>query len=162
RFSVEGLPGGKFFLQPGTSERKVYLKSITWNGKDLTREPLELAEGATAEGVRVVFGRDPATLRLTAVGAGDRKPALYATAFLQPADAADLSPRSARLLSCSTGDGGSCNVEAPPGEYHIVVLPRKVSRDAVEAEVRRRAPGSPRVVLRAGEAKEFEAVVPER
>ena len=163
-FSIEGLPAGRFFLDPsGDGEgARLYVKSITWNGKDLMREPLELAEGASAEGVQVLFSRNPAQLNLTAVGAGDGKPARYAGIYLLPADLSAWSHYAARQLSCSTGDRGTCSVEAPPGDYHVVALPRALARGAAEAEVRRRAAAAPRVSLRAGETKEFEAAVPER
>jgi hypothetical protein len=164
RFGFEALPAGRFVIQPRsfTSDGTLYVKSINWNGKDLLREPLELGEGATAEGVEVVFARNPATLRVTAVRAGERRPARYAYAFIVPADAPAWSRYSAGDLSCATEEGGSCSVKAPPGEYHVVLMPRKLARDAMAAEVRRRTPASPRVVLRAGETKEFEAVVPDR
>src|SRR5215210_4199872 len=97
QFSIDGLPAGRFYIQPSTYEsgENNYVKAITWNGKDLLREPLELAEGASAEGVQVVFARNPATLRLTAVRAGDRKRATYAFAFLLPAESPDFSAYNA-------------------------------------------------------------------
>ncbi|HEX8560149.1 MAG TPA: hypothetical protein VF668_18780, partial [Pyrinomonadaceae bacterium] len=164
RFAFEGLPPGRFFLQTsayGTDEG-LYLKSIAWNGRDLTREPLELAEGASAEGVEIVFATDPAVLRLKASRAADGKPALYATVCLAPADAPEAPPYSARLLSCTTDDGGSCLITAPPGEYHVVALPPGAAPAAFERELRRRAPLAPRVSLRAGEVKDYAAVVPDK
>jgi len=164
RFSIDGLPAGRFYIQPSTYEggENTYVKAVTWNGKDLLREPLELAEGASAEGVQVVFARNPGTLRLRAVRAGDRKPSLNAFAFLLPTDAPDLPVYSSQHPSCSTSGEGFCFLKAPPGEYAVVVLPRRVSRESVEAEVRRRAAVAPRVTLRAGETKELEVVVPDK
>jgi hypothetical protein len=164
RFSFDALPAGRFFLQPKPymGEASLYVKSVNWNGKDLTRESLELGESGTVEGVRVVLARDPATLRLTAVRAADRKPAPEAFAFLVPVDAPAWSPHSAGQLFCSTDEEGSCLIKAPPGEYHVVVLSRRLARDSVDVEVRRRAPTSPRVVLRVGETKEFGTVVPDK
>lgn len=164
RFSFDALPAGRFILRPRpyTGETTLYVKSINWNGKDLMREPLELGEGATAEGVEVVFALNPSTLRVTVLRAGERRPARYAYAFLVPAGAPAWSHYSAAELSCSTEEAGSCSVKAPPGEYHVVVLPRRLMREAAAAEVVRRTPASPRVVLRAGETKEFEAVVADR
>jgi hypothetical protein len=163
QFSIDGLPAGRFSLQPSIYEndQTVYVKSITWNGKDLLREPLELAEGATAEGVHVVFARNPATLRVTAVRAGDRKPSPYAFASLLATDAPDPSAYNAPRPSCMTSEDGSCPIKAPPGEYLVVVLPRGGLRESFEAEVRRRAATAPRVTLRAGETKELEVIVPE-
>ncbi|HEX8281868.1 MAG TPA: carboxypeptidase regulatory-like domain-containing protein [Pyrinomonadaceae bacterium] len=163
RFSFDGLPAGRYFVQPSTynEEPALYVKSVTWNGRDLMREPLELAEGATAEGVRIVYARNPASLRVKAVRAGDRKPALNALVFLMPADPAEWSPYSAQL-SCWTANEGSCTLSAPPGDYRVVALSRRPAREGIEAEVRRRAAASPLVSLRAGETKEWEMVVPEK
>ena len=164
RFNVEGLSAGRYHLQPAAryEEPQLYLKSVTWNGKDLLREPLELAEGATVQGVRVVFARNPATLRVRAVRAGDRKPALHAVAVLLPAGAPEWAPYPVQHLTCWTADDGWCTVKAPPGDYRVVALPRRLLREGADAEVKRRAAAAPLVSLRAGEAKELEAVVPDR
>jgi hypothetical protein len=164
QFSVDGLSAGRFYIQPSAyvSESSVYVKAITWNGRDLLREPLELAEGASAEGVQVVFARNPATLRLSAVRASDRKPSFNSFAFLLPTDAPALPIYSSQHPSCSTSEAGFCLLKAPPGEYAVVVLPRRVSRESIEVEVRRRAAAAPRVTLRAGETKELEVAVPDK
>jgi hypothetical protein len=164
RFSAEGLSAGRYFLQPGTyhDESTLYVKSISWNGRDLTREPLELAEGATVEGVRIVYARGLAVLRVKAVRAGERSPAPYTFVVLVPANVSEWSPYHARQLTCWTADEGACIVKAPPGDYRVVALTRKGTREGFEAEVRRRAAAAPPVSLRAGEAKELEAVVPDR
>ena len=163
-FNVEGLAAGRYFVQPARhhDEPALYVKSVTWNGKDLTREPLELAEGASVEGVRIVYARGPASLRVRAVRVGERGPALHVFVVLVPANVSEWSPHDWRQLSCSTADEGSCVVNAPPGDYRVVALPPKAMREGVEAEVRRRAASAPLVGLRAGETKESEAVVPDR
>ena len=167
RFSVEGLPAGRYFIQPSTygEERKFYVKSVTWNGKDLTREPLVLGEGATAEGVQIVFARGPAELRVKAVSAGDRRPVLYALVTLLPAggnDAPAAPPQAARTHTCWTDEYGACTLTAAPGEYRVVARSRRSLREGNEAEVMRRAVAAPLVSLRAGETKELETVVPDR
>jgi protocatechuate 3,4-dioxygenase beta subunit len=164
RFSVEGLPAGRYFVQSGSyhDDTTLYVKSVIWNGKDLMREPLELAEGASAEGVRVVYARGTAALRVKAVRAGERSPALHTFVVLVPADSPEWSPYAPRQLTCWTADEGSCVVKGPPGDYRVVALARKGAREGFEAEVKRRAAAAPLVSLRAGESKELEAVVPDR
>jgi hypothetical protein len=164
RFSAEGLPAGRFLFLPRTYESgdESYIKSITWNGKDLLREPLELGEGASVEGVQIVFARNPATLRVTAVRAGDRKPAHNAVAFLVAADAPEWSSHYARQLFCAMDGEGACVVKAPPGEYHVVALPQRLAGRSAGAEIRRRRAAAPRVVLRAGESKQLEVAVPDK
>lgn len=162
-FAVEGLPAGRFVLQPSTydEDAKLYLKSVRRGGKDLQREPLVLAEGEAADGVEIVFSRDPAVLRVSATAEGTSRPALGAYVFLIPADLPHWPPYAQRL-HCSTGDEGFCTVSAPPGDYRVVGLPNASARGSLDAEIRRRAQTAPRVTLRAGEAKEFPLAVPEK
>jgi hypothetical protein len=161
RFAVEGLTAGRFLLQPtvGGADPGIYLKSITWNGRDLRREPLELAEGAAAEGVRIVYGRNPATLHATVRGAAGRRPPEEFFVTLVPADLAGWSPH-AQPLFCMTGESGACRVNAPPGEYSVLALRRPTHPGAYEQEVRRRAPTAPRVELREGETSRVEVDAP--
>jgi hypothetical protein len=163
-FSIEGLPAGKYFLQPSTydgdGEAKVYAKSITWNGKDLTRTPLEVGEGAVVAGVQIVFARNPSTLTVSVTSGDGKKPAFNTRVFLVPSDAgAGWSPYAQQLL-CSTDDSGSCSIKAAPGDYRVVALTRKDAPTSLEAEVTRRAATAPGVSLRAGETKEFELSLP--
>lgn len=163
-FTIEGLTAGKFFLNASMytgDGAKSYLKSITWNGKDILREPLDVGEGATLEGVRIVFSNDPATLRVRAVSA-DKKPAFNVNIFLVPSDAPNWSPYSGQSLFCSTGEEGECSISAPPGEYAVVNMPRRRINGAMGDEIKMRAATSPRVSLRGGETKSFEVKVAER
>jgi hypothetical protein len=162
RFAIEGLPAGRFVLQPTIegSDGRTYLKSITWNGKDLLREPLELADGASAEGVRVVYGRNPATLHVTVrPAAGKRRPSELFI-LLVPADLSLWSPQ-VQPFFCVTGEAGTCPVNAPPGEYRLLVMRSPMSPVAYEQEVRRRAAGAPRVTLREGEPGRVEVDAPD-
>jgi len=164
RFSLDGLPAGRFFLHAYIFDegQTSYIKSVTWDGKDLMREPLELGEGAEVEGVRVVFARDAATLHLTAVTAGDGKPAPRTNILLLPADLSAWQPYSMRNIFCTTGADGSCPLLAPPGEYRVVTLPRRLPSGGAEGEVRRRAALSPAVSLRPRETKELKVTVSDK
>jgi protocatechuate 3,4-dioxygenase beta subunit len=165
-FSIEALPAGKFFLSSSTDDEggKLYVKSINWNGRELLREPLELGESATVEGVQVVFSRNPATLRVTATaGAGGKSPVMGVNVMLVPVDAPGWSPYAQQLF-CSTGEDGSCAVSVPPGEYHVVTLPSKFLEQGgtVDVELKRLAAIAPRVSLRSGETKDFHTAAPEK
>ena len=159
-FTVEGVPPGKFFLRLFTWDRQKgvgpYLKEITWNGRDLMREPLEVGEGEEVSGVRVVYSSDAALLRARLFSGADKKPA-QGVVFLLPTDMSKWSLLSSPPY-CATGAEGECVVGAAPGDYLVVCL-RRAARGEVEAEIRRRAAAAPRVSLRAGETKDFEAVV---
>ncbi len=125
RFVVEGLPAGRFSFHPSVHgvEGGTYLKSITWNGRDLMREPLELAEGASVEGVRIVYGRNPATLHVTVRAAAGRRTMDNLFVSLVPADTSPWAHNSA-LSFCTPGATGACVINAPPGDYRVLVMPR--------------------------------------
>jgi hypothetical protein len=162
-FTIEGLPAGKFFLHPNSYELEsggVYLKAITWNGKDILHEPLEVGEGATIEGVRIVFSSDPAYLEVHAL-TPDKKPAQNVNVFLIPADTSKWSLYAPQVF-CSTGASGACTVKAAPGDYVVVTMLLRAGDADVEPEIRRRALTSPRVSLRGGETKTVEVSVTEK
>jgi hypothetical protein len=160
-FAVEGLTAGKFVIHPSVAgaDAGLYLKSMTWNGKDLLREPLELAEGATAEGVRIVYARNAATLSVTVRGAvGKQPPNVFI--YLVPADLSAWSPYG-QPLYCVTGEAHMCVISAPPGEYRVLALQHAALPAAYEQEVRRRAQAAPRVTLREGETSRTEVDAPD-
>jgi hypothetical protein len=164
RFEVGGLPAGKFvlrFTNYGDEEGLLYVKSVTWNGRDFTREPLELGEGASAEGVRVVVSGDAAKLRVLATDSAHKASARGVVIVLLPADESGASAR-ARRFSCFTEEGGACVVTAPPGEYRVVALPSSSNTGSFAEELARRAATAPRVTLAAGEAKGFVVASPEK
>lgn len=165
RFSVEGLAAGRFLIQPtlvgGEDEEEeegVYLKSITWNGKDLLRAPLELAEGAEASGVRIIYGRNPATLRVSVRGAAARRPAEEFLVTLVPAELGAWSAH-AQSFFCET-EGGACDIPAPPGDYRVLAMRATTDPEDYEREVRRRAPNAARATLREGETSRVEVDAP--
>jgi hypothetical protein len=162
RFAVEGLPAGRFYLQPSTYDdgERLYVKSVTRGGRDLLREPLALAEGENADDVEIVFSRNPATLRVTATAAATGKPAPGAFVMVVPADLSAWAPYT-QPLYCLTEDG-FCTVSAPPGDYRVVGLPNASARGTLDGEIRRRAATAPRVSLRAGETKEFALTMPDK
>lgn len=162
RFAVEGVPAGRFMLRPSISAEGAvtYLKSITWNGKDLMREPLALAEGASAEGVRIVYANNPAKLQVTVRAAAGRRPPPDLIVTLVPLDLSAWSPY-ARPVFCMAGEAGSCPISATPGEYRVVAIRSPASPAAYEQEVRRRAPNAPRVTLREGETSRVEVDAPD-
>lgn len=163
RFELAGLPAGRYFLQfvAYGEDGRAYVKSMSWNGRDLLREPLELAEGASADGIRVTVSSNAAKLRVRVTG-GQRKAAMRGVSItLVPSDITAWSPYAQRL-SCYTGEDGACVITASPGEYRVVALRASEAIGTYEAEVGRRAPTAPRATLVAGETREFEVVLPEK
>jgi hypothetical protein len=170
-FQVEGLSPGKYHLHPraygpdedgNDANDEFYVKSINWNGRDLLHEPLEVGEGASVEGVRVVYARGPARLFVSVTTQADKEPARRALVFLVPANAEGWSVYG-RNLQCHTDDDGTCEVDGAPGDYRVVVLaPRLIASDTTDfqAEITLRAATAPRVTLRAAESKEIDIVLP--
>lgn len=163
RFELAGLPAGKYFLQFNkySDDERAFIKSVTWNGRDLTREPLEIAEGASVEGILITVSNNASKLRARASG-GPRKAAMRGvTVALLPSDLASWSPYKQQLY-CFTGDDGACEIAAPPGEYRVVAMQSAPAAGTYEAELRRRASAAPRVTLAAGETRDFEVTLPEK
>jgi hypothetical protein len=164
RFEITGLPAGKYFIQfraYSENSGRLYAKSVTWNGKDFTREPLEIGEGASVEGIRVVISNNSAKLRIRATSAEHKNAAGGVGIFLVPLDAG-ASSAYAQQFACSTEENGTCEAAVPPGDYRVVALPSLVVNNSPDAELKRRALVAPRLTLAAGETKEFEVVVPEK
>ncbi|HEX6622134.1 MAG TPA: carboxypeptidase regulatory-like domain-containing protein [Pyrinomonadaceae bacterium] len=170
-FQVEGLRPGKYYVHPNTygvaeggneADDDFYVKSISWNGRDLMHEPLEVGEGANVEDVRIVYARGPARLFVRVTTQADKEPARRALVFLVPANTQGWSlygqnPR------CHTDDEGTCEVAGAPGDYKVVALaPQLVVSDTTdfEAEITLRAANAPRVTLRAAETKDLDLVLP--
>jgi len=167
RFEIQGLAPGRYFLRTDAtgSGGDVYLKSIIWNGRDLLREPLEVAEGARVAGVRLVFARGVGRVevKVSAPGGGPHGPSANLFVYLVEAGALREGGVAARPpASCPVGPSGSCVVTAAPGEYVVVAAHGPQGMRDLGAEALRRAAAPARVSLVAGEAKSIEVAAPAR
>ncbi|HZI17099.1 MAG TPA: carboxypeptidase-like regulatory domain-containing protein [Pyrinomonadaceae bacterium] len=161
-FTLDGLAPGRYFIRIDAFNPlgNLYLKSITWNGRDLTREPLEVTEGARLRGVRVVYAAGPGRVTARLVGPRAGAPNGLNVYFVAPDEARDgWTPLRAPAF-CSTGSGDSCEVALAPGDYLIVALPGPAGRRASQAEVRARAAAAPRIFVRSGETRQVEVAAP--
>ena len=163
QFELAGIPAGKYFVQYNAfgEEGKLYVKSVTWNGRDLLREPLELSEGTSVDGIQVVVSGNAAKLRVRAFNAARRNITSSVVIALAPSDISNWSPYSLQL-TCFTDGNGSCEVTAPPGEYRVVTMPASSASGSFEEELKRRAIAAPRVTLVAGATKDFEVTLTEK
>lgn len=162
QFELAGLPAGKYSIQFSsyTERGRGYAKSVTWNGKDLLHEPLEVVEGASIDGVRIVMSKSQSKLRVRVSSAG-RKSASGVAVFLVPAN--DAGGLEWQQFACATEEDGTCEIDAPPGDYRVVALPSLSGGiNSLDAEMKRRALTSPRITLTPNETKEFEVTVPEK
>lgn len=152
-FVIEGLAPGEYLIRHGIYDEGsvlLQLKSVTWGGRDYTREPLAVGDGQEVEGVRVVLSSEMASLRVRVAGA-DKRPAPRAYVFLTPPDSSKWVQYPQQSY-CVTDAEGFCEIGAPPGEY--AVLAYRLSRRGVgEEEFKGHVAAAPRVTLRLGEPK---------
>jgi Carboxypeptidase regulatory-like domain len=156
-FTITGLPEGPLSLDVIISPpQRLFVKSITANGVDIRREPLQIVDGTDIRDVQIVLSSDVATLT-GRVLSPDGTPLQGATVLLAPADAG-VGPMSRGRLVAVTGSGGRFIIEAGPGEYRAVVWSGLPPSDA-EA-LKALAERAPRLSLQAGERKEMELIAP--
>lgn len=163
-FAVGGVTPGKVYLYTYVSDQYEghYVKSITANGKDLTREFLQIEEGAEIKSVRVVVAEGVGKLEGRVVTAGrDKTPKGGAEILLVAADPARWAHPSSRIYARGKWDG-TFEVGAPPGDYLVFPLPEKdTDRTLTEADIRAHAADAQRVTLRAKQTAKVELSAPE-
>jgi hypothetical protein len=66
RFTIRSVPPAKmyFFINLEQDVERYYVKSITWKGKDLLREPLEVGVETKIEGVQIVLSPQVASFTI--------------------------------------------------------------------------------------------------
>ena len=165
QFAAGGVMPGKAYLYTYVSDRDegYYVKSIMADGKDLTREFLQIEEGAEIRGVRIVVAEGVGKLEGRVAAAGrDKSPAGGAELMLVAADSARWAHPGSRLYGRSKWDG-TFEMSAPPGDYFVFLLPEKdTNRTLTEADIRAHtAADAKRVTLRAKQTAKIELTVPE-
>lgn len=153
QFAVGGLSSGRYYIGVSANgeEGEYYVKSITHNGTDLTREPLRVDEGATLRGVRIVLATGTGSLKgsVVTVTATDHAPAADAHLVIVSADAAKWRlPGNQRHDFASLS--GKFEVELPPGDYLVFALPPGKPDSLTEDEIKSYAQRAQRVSLRPG------------
>lgn len=164
QFALGGVMPGKAYLYTYVSDQTetYYVKSITADGKDMTREFLQLEEGAEIRGVRIVIAEGVGKLEGRVAAAGrDKPPAGGAELMLVAADPARWAHPGSRLYGRSKWDG-TFEVSAPPGDYFVFLLPEKdTNRTLTEADIRAHTADAKRVTLRAKQTAKIELTAPE-
>ncbi len=87
RFVIRNVPPGKlyFFISLEQETPPFYLKSITWKGKDLLREPLEVGVESNIDDVKIVLSPQVATFNFRVQKIGGQ-PASDVTVIMVPSD----------------------------------------------------------------------------
>ena len=161
KFTIRNVPPGKMYLSVNFAGDvgRYYLKSITWKGKDLLNELLEIGEETKIEGVQIVLSPQVATFTVR-VRTPQGKPVPEAIVLLVPANPKRWTRREAQLFG-ETDANGDCQIVGAPVEYLVFVLPSGVKANPLQLdEIQERAAGAQRISLREGERRTFDVVVP--
>lgn len=147
-FRIGKMIGGKYNF--GITNNEVYIKSVTFNGRDVTASAVEIGEGEDLSGLRVVLASDLGTVKgkINGFEGGER---LFAVA-LKP----DFSMNNIRAYSYGAivGNNGEFQIKAKPGEYAVILLSEKNRpKDQAELEqtLRRLVENAPKLTVRANE-----------
>lgn len=123
QFSTVGLPGGKYLVRVPTAPPGWTLKSVMFEGRDVSDVALTLG-GADVKGLVVTFTDRPAELAGTVTLSNGNADA-NASVLVFPSDNADWGDWPARRIRIvRTSAAGKYKVAAiPPGEYFVLALP---------------------------------------
>ena len=160
-FVIRKAPPGRgyFVVYLGEETARLYIKSLTWNGKDLLREPLEIQAESKIQDVKIVLSSQVATLTLR-VRSVAGEPVDNIALTLVSSDPARWDRPEAQLV-CTTDEQGKCTISGAPSEYLVFILPRGVRANTLEKdEIEERASGAVRVSLRPGERRTFDIGLP--
>lgn len=159
-FIVDKVPSGEFYLFMERPSEKLYVKSITYGGIDLMREPLKIASGAIIDNVRINIASDVATLQGRVNSPVDAKPVRGAVVLLVPSDPSRWG-FSGSFLPALTESDGTFKITSAPGSYLLILLKEGESLRAVnEAFVRARSAGARAVTLQPNGRETVELVAP--
>ena len=159
---VGGLQSGENLLSVFAGN-KYYVKSITWNGMDLQRNPVNLDEGGEVKGVEIILSADVATLTGHALSATDGTPLRNILVMLISTDQSRWRFSNASSSSRVTGPDGSFQITGAPGEYFAIVWRMSDGPLAINDEtIRERTANAPRVILQAGERKSMDLRLPQK
>ena len=123
-FRTAGYAGGRYVVSVSTLPAGWAVKSIMWNGRDVSVEPLELTD-ADVEGVIITFTDRTTQLAGTVIGTDG--PDSDAEVVVFPADSVawkEIGVVARRARNERTTKGGGYAISGlPPGDYFVIALP---------------------------------------
>lgn len=155
-FKLEGIPSGEYFLMMSVWDRDIYVKSITWNDRDLMRGPLTFGEGNELKGVRITLATDISIAKGRLVYA-DNRPVGPNLIWVVPVD--DSLWRTSNFNAGMTDKQGNFLYRGAPGEYGLIVA-RPGDEPGALDYLRQQITRAPRVSLKPGEQDLKEIVLP--
>ena len=160
KFIIRNVPAGEmyFFINVSEVVQRFYIKSITWKGKDLLRELLEVGVETKIEGVEIVLSRLVATFNIRVRNARG-EPMRDVALTLVPADPARWTRTETQLFG-TTDANGTCAITGAPGEYLVFILPVGVKSSTLEKnEIAERAAKAQRLSAKPGERRTFDLLM---
>ena len=154
-FSIGGLSPGRYFVRPAAAPPGWTLRSVTYNGRDVSETPLELQ--SEVDDVLVTFTDRWTSVRGTVRAPGGQADAgVIVVAFSTDFQAwSDFGPSPRRMRSAPTNKSGGYEIAAlPAGDYYLVALPDDIAGDWRDpAVLRTLARVASQVSLRDGDPK---------
>jgi hypothetical protein len=161
QFALSGLSAGRYFLSVNAADEDgndYYVKSMTYNGADLTREPLSIEEGATLHGVRIVLAADMGTLT-GRVLTGEHAPAPGARVICVPTDAMKWPTPDGQSQDFAEATG-KFETDLAPGDYFVFALAPGGGRQPLSPdEIKTRAAQAQRVTVRPAQTTTTEIIL---
>jgi Carboxypeptidase regulatory-like domain len=158
-FIIDSLRAGKVYLTASTTMRgnegpeakQFYVKSITLNGKDLTKTPLTIAEGQSIKNVQVVIVADVAHARVLLLDA-QGKPVGGKPIMVVPVDSQTSRFASDGVLG-TTDVNGILPIAGAPGDYLVFITGPEDPWPPTKEWVTGRAETAQRIKLELGTTK---------
>lgn len=160
KFTIRNVPAGKmyFFINLQEDIQRFYIKSITWKGKNLLRELLDVGIETKIEGVEIVLSPLVASFNIR-VRNTRGEPMRDVSLTLVPSDPARGMRQETQLFG-TTDSNGRCAIIGAPGEYLAFILPVGVQSSTLQKnEIEERAADVQRVSVRPGERGTFDLLM---
>jgi hypothetical protein len=157
-FGIDSLRPGKIYVTASFQQRglagseiQFYVRSITLNGKDLTKTPLTIAEGQSIKNVQIVIGSDPASAKVQLLDIKG-KPMSGWPILVVPVESGDWLSPGANMMG-TTDVNGIVPISGAPGNYFVLVAGPEDPWPPTKELVNSHAPNAPRIKLEPGANK---------
>jgi hypothetical protein len=158
KFVLSGVAPGENLFRID-SDSKFFVKSMTWKGRDLLRQPIKVEAGLESSGVSVVLSTEFGSLIGRVLSPLDRKPLARRPFGLLPVDETRWKDGTGSI-SGITNEEGIFKISGAPGEYIMVVVPDGPNTITTFEALKELALKSPRVTLRTTPGNEVEIIPP--